>query len=89
MEKFKQLCSMCKCSVQITVNDHRDVHETVISYLKGRNQLEGIDPEVLLLMIANDTLVEVQFYPETGIGFHYVCHYDIDIAMEMALKLME
>lgn len=80
MKLFKEICGMCKCSVSITVNAHRDIYESVEVYLDEK--AGEILPDVLSKMIETDTLIEVQAYPDTPIGFYIVRHYDIDMALQ-------
>lgn len=87
MEKFKELVSKCKCSVEICVNDHRDVYETVEGYIDNHDKKE-IEEEVFNEMIKTDTIVRLQFYPKTPIESYVVYHYDIDKAVDKALEIM-
>lgn len=88
MDKLKDLLSRCKCSVQITVNGHRDVYETAEQALNNYEGMEcppQIEPDVRKKMIDLNTIVNVHFYPETPIGFYDIYHYDLDAALEQAL----
>lgn len=51
------------------VNPHRGNYETVAQYLKQPLYEEGISDEVKARMIAEDSVVELQIYPETPVGF--------------------
>lgn len=86
MEKFKELVSLCKASVEISVNDHRDYHETVEQHL-NELEIEDIDKEIFDEMVKRDTLVKVQAYPRTPIGFFVIYHYDIESAIDIALDI--
>lgn len=88
MDKLKKLLSKCKCSVCLEVNKHRDYYQTVEDYLSDM-ECGGpidVDQEVRDKMIELDTVVEVQFYPDTPIGFYNILHYDLDTALDEALK---
>lgn len=92
MEKFKELMSKCKCSVSIEVNGHRDYYDSVEKHMEDVNA--GSDtpvttPEVLAEMIKRDTVVWVQAYPDTPIGFYVVYHYDIDLALDQMLECVK
>ena len=85
-DKLKQLLSLCKCGVYISVNEHRDYYETVEEHLE--DDLPGVkylDPEIRAKMIETDTIINVHFYPRTPIGFSVVYHYDLDAALDLAL----
>lgn len=84
MEKFKELVSLCKASVEISVNDHKSYYESV-EYHINEDDRKNIDKEVFEEMIKRDTVVKVQVYPHTPIRFFVVYHYDIDKAVEIAV----
>jgi hypothetical protein len=89
MDKLKELMRRCKCSVSVTVNAHRDYYETAevsLSDMSSRRvEAPEIDPTVRAKMIETDTIIEVQFYPNTPVGFYVVYHYDLDAALDEAL----
>jgi len=85
MEKFKELVSLCKASVEISVNDHKDYYESVEQHINE----EDIDKEVFEEMVKRDIVVKVQAYPDTPIGFFVVYHYDIDKAVDIALDAVK
>ena len=43
MDKLKELIALCKCSVTVSVNDHRDCYETVAQHLEGFQEFEKTD----------------------------------------------
>ena len=92
MDKLKELLSLCKNSVTVSVNQHRDYYESVEDHLKNLYSLgnedykEEIDEDVLNEMIRTNTIVSVQAYPRTAIGFYRVHHYDLQTAIELVLK---
>lgn len=84
MEKFKELVSLCKASVQISVNEHKDYYESVEQHI-NEEERDGIKKEVFEEMVKRDIVVKVQAYPHTPLGFFVVYHYDIDKALDIAL----
>ncbi|CAB4128085.1 hypothetical protein UFOVP104_15 [uncultured Caudovirales phage] len=88
MEKFKELVSLCKASIQISVNDHKDYYESVEQHI-NEEEREDIEKDVFDEMVKKDTVVRVQAYPQTPIGFFLVYHYDIDIAIEKVLEAVK
>ena len=88
MNKFKELVSLCKASVEISVNDHKDCYESVEQYIDEEKR-KDIEKDVFDEMVKRDTVVRVQAYPHTPIGFFVVYHYDIDIAVDIALDAVK
>lgn len=93
MEKFKKLIEKCKCGVHLTVNKNRDYYETVEQYFKGNkimeDDLKDIEPDVYNKMNELNTIVELQYYPDTPIGFYKIYHYDIETAIDDALLSLD
>lgn len=88
MNKLKELVARCKCSVQITVNDHRGIYQNAgdaLSELRDGPNPPEIDADVKARMLYTNTIVHLQFYPNTPIGSYSVWHYDVDAAIEAAL----
>ena len=52
MEKFKELVSLCKGSVEISVNDHKDYYESVEQHINEEYR-EDIDKEVAVMCWAD------------------------------------
>lgn len=84
---LNQLKDLCKCGVHITINGHKDSYKDVECYLEFPG-LDGDDvsPEVLDEMIKKDTVIEVQYYPNTPVGFLNVYHYDLESALKEAVE---
>jgi hypothetical protein len=89
MEKLEQLINGCKAFVAIEVNEHRNYYEPAEQFLIDREADEDIDDkEIYKKMIELDTIVMVQFYPDTPIGFYRVWHYDADAAIDKAVEIL-
>jgi hypothetical protein len=89
MEKLNKLIQKCKCGVYITVNSHRDSYQTIEQYFESpiyQEYLEDIDKDVFEKMKQTDTFIELQFYPDTPVGFYNVFHYDLEKAIDEALS---
>lgn len=91
MDKLKELLSLCKCGVYVTVNEHRDIYESAELFLSEMSSQGGhedlqIDPAVKARMIETNTIVQVQFYPNTPISFYVIRHYDLEAALDEALS---
>ena len=90
MDKLTKLLARCKCGVHLTVNEHRNVYESAKEVLDSPQAHDWeISNEVQLKIIETDTLISLVFYPDTPIGFYHVLHYDIDAALDEALKCFE
>lgn len=91
MDNLKKLLEKCKCGVYIQVNSHRDYYMTAEQQLKeleeqGQIKKSDIDPEMRTKMIELNTIIEVQFYPDTPVGSYSIYHYDIEDALKIALE---
>jgi len=93
MNDILRLLSLCKCGVYITVNEHRDSYE---SAEKSLNEIESfneekldIAPEVREVMHATNTIIRIQFYPDTPVGCYLVYHHDLQAAVKIALSALE
>jgi hypothetical protein len=89
--KLLELMSRCKCGVFLSVNEHRDYYHLASEALEEFAQQEcppRIDPEVRAEMIARDTIIELQFYPDTPIGSYCILHYDLNAALDAALDCL-
>lgn len=90
-DKLKKLVSLCKGSVHITFNDHTTNYSTVEEELTGNfnGMYDDVHQDVKDEMIRRNTMVNVHFYPDTPIGFYNIMHYDLDTALDEALKVLE
>ena len=92
MEKLQKLIEKCKGSVILYVNDHKNSYESVeelIDKLTCEGIPEKIHEDIMKKMVETDTLIDLQFYPDTPIGSYTIYHYDLDMALDEALKIIE
>lgn len=92
MERLKELQSLCKSSITITINDHKDAYLTVAGYFQDLNYMDddiGIGQDIMDKMIETDTIVQIQAYPDMPVGFYSVYHYDIDKALDIMLHCVK
>jgi len=85
MKKLQDLIKKTKCSVSITVNNHRDYYETIEQYVQPEEK-QDISNDIWQKMIELDTCIELQFYPDTPVGFYKIYHYDIEKVIDIALN---
>lgn len=91
-DKLAQLIALCKCSVTVQVNDHRDNYISVARWLEEHdaNDLnDRIPGDVQAGMIASDTIVEIFCYPRTPVGQASIVHYSLDAALDAMLEAMK
>lgn len=93
MNSIESLVSRCKCGIHLTVNEHRDYYdsaEKTFADLRNRGLWDHeTDPEIVRKMIETDTIVCLQFYPETPIGFYRVYHWSVSEAIKEALEILD
>jgi len=92
LQKLQKIISKCKCSVNLTINCHKDYHQTVQEYLNDQMELSGndleIENDIETKMNEIDTIIELQFYPDTPIGFYRIFHYNLEQALNEALEIL-
>jgi hypothetical protein len=86
MQKLNLLKNKCKASISLLINPHRDYYESVIDYINGDK--EDIPNDVFSEMVKQDTVIHLQFYPDTPIGSYSVYHYDLEKAVDIALETL-
>ena len=92
-DKLNLLISKCKASVTVSVNDHKDCYTTAAkeiadSKVDPHSMLDEASEEVHEEMAKRDTIIVVQFYPRTPVGFYNVAHYDLDMALDECLEIL-
>lgn len=90
MNKLNELIGLCKCGVYVSINAHRDYYESVEQHFNSNpikeGDLEDIPSDVYEKMKELNIIIEIQFYPDTPIGFYNVFHYNLDMALDLALE---
>jgi hypothetical protein len=78
-------------SVHCSFNAHRDYHQTAAEVFAEDDtsrprarMLDGMDPEVRDQCIARDSLLELQIYPNTPVGFNLYHHWNFSELCRMA-----
>lgn len=88
MERLKSIIDNCRCGVSIDVNAHRNYYQSAEDYLNDAGIIEESGDDAYKRMIELDTIIEIQFYPRTPIGFYTVYHYDIDKALDEVITII-
>jgi uncharacterized FlaG/YvyC family protein len=89
MKKLNKLIQRCKAGIYLTINSHRDYYETVEQHFESnpkKEDLEDISKDVYEKMKETNTIIELQYYPDTPIGFYKIYHYDLEMAIDEALS---
>jgi hypothetical protein len=90
VDKLTTLQARCKCGIYLTINEHRDMYQTVEEAFEehqNRGEPIDVDDDIKQQMIATNTMVRLQCYPDTPIGFYQVWHYAVDGALTEALAI--
>lgn len=85
-DELMRLVKRCKGDVSVTFNGNRMNYQSAAEYLAEQ---EGLDPADVAAMVANDLIVEVQFYPDTPVGFHVVTRPTLNAAVAKALEILD
>lgn len=96
MDKLQQLVKDCKSSVHLEFNlhtvDYMSAAEWIDREIENMDNHDGSDSEDLKRhrdkMIETDSIIELQFYPDTPIGSYTIYHYDLDMALDEALDIL-
>lgn len=83
-----RIVALTKCGVHIDINEHRDYYETVGEYL-ARDEDLHLDRDIMAVMVATDTVVEIIVYPNTPVGQYVVYHHDLTAALTKMLRILE
>ncbi len=86
MKNLYELIKLCKGSVSLNINPHRDIYQSIETYLS--DDRDKISDNTYNNIIKNDTLVELVFYPDTPVSNYTVYHYDIDTAIKTAIGII-
>ena len=91
MSKLQELVNKTKCSIDLSINMHKDYYQTVkecIDELGEEEQGEMTDYNIEK-MIKHDTIIRLQLYPHTPIGSYTLYGWDLDILLDQALRTFD
>lgn len=89
MDYLLEIKNICKCSVSVTINKHLDYYQTAKEAIDEDNEIvEDCDREIIDKMIELNTIVYVQAYVITPIGFIDVYHYDLTEALKIIYEIL-
>jgi hypothetical protein len=94
MDKLKELISLCKAGLFIDIDDHKNNYQTVEKcFEEKRGYIEDFDEDIPLDIrekcIELDTIISIQAYSHTPVGFFIIYHYDIELAIDKMIQLIK
>lgn len=84
---MQEIMNACECGVYLESNRHRDYYdsiETAIAELK-----DNVDQETKDRMLKANTIISLQFYPSTPVGFYVVYGTTVDEVITKAKSILE
>ena len=92
MERLIYLSSKCKGGIILTIDGHKGCCTTIDKYINTPEfcgcKDGDIEDWIKDKIIELNTIVELQFYPDSPIGFYKIYHYDIEMAVDNAIKII-
>lgn len=89
---MKEIVEMCKGAVYFEANPHKNIYSSAKEYIfNDVLNLESppeISKDIIEEMIKRDTILSLQFYNITPVGFYLIYHYDYDLLIEEAKKVL-
>jgi hypothetical protein len=79
-----------KAGLFLTHNEHKDYYETVEQYMEsafGIDKKDFISPEDYQKCIDTDELWELQWYPNTPVGFYVVYGSTLEGVLQRAMEI--
>lgn len=94
MEKLIELISLTKAGLFIEIDDHKNNYQTVEKYFEEkRGYIEDFDEDLPLGIkekcIKLNTIISIQAYSDTPVGFFIIYHYDIELAIDKMIQLIK
>ncbi len=75
-----------ECGLHLTHNQHRDYYQTVEEYLRDEARISFESGEERALCLELNELWELQWYPDTPIGFYCVGASTLEKCLAFALE---
>jgi hypothetical protein len=84
------LAARCKGGVTVTINDHKCIYMSAADFIAAPDVdwFDEVSDELRARMIAEDKIVQIQFYPETPVGFYFAHGTTVDEALAAAEKVI-
>ena len=98
---MEEVIKQCKAGVYLTVNENRDVYQSVEDRIKEINEWDysnnghdddyepEINDELANKLIKANCIYELKFYPNSPIGFYIVYGTSLDDVVSQALEILK
>lgn len=92
-DKILEILKSVKCGFSLEINRHKNFYLTVGKQFEEWKDTqssiyEEITSDMRQKMIELDTIIEIQFYMHTPVGFYSVFHYDLERALDECLEII-
>lgn len=86
-----EIIKICKAGVYLNANKYRDYYQSIPEAIKEINNrnIGNIDNELAERMIQENQFIELQFYPDTPIGFYTVHGTSLEEVINKAKEILE
>lgn len=89
MDYLLEISKLCKCSVTVEINSHRDYYLTAEQEIVDNIDLfSETEEEIINKMIELDTIISITCYNKTPIGSYQLHHYDLELALKEMHKAL-
>lgn len=76
-----------KCGLFLSHNEHRDYYETLSDFIENHDLTDDFEsPEAMAKSIETDELWELQWYPDTPVGFIRVAAPTLEDVLRLATE---
>lgn len=87
MNKLEELMGLCKCGVFVRINEHESYYESVVDAIVSYTDLDmELGEEIEYEMKSRNSVIDIQCYPLTPVGSIKVVHYDLEMALGLAVS---
>lgn len=87
---FAELQNLCKCSIGLEINEYRDYYQSIERAIDELCETENLNESQIEKMRQRKTVIALQFYPETPIGFYRLIGSDLEeVLSAVVAKLAE
>lgn len=89
MEKLQQLIAASKYGLNISINPHKGVYQTIEEYLENPFKQDDVSYSDVMDMEMMGSLIEIQSYPDSPIGFQMIYHWNLEKAIDIAIEAIK
>jgi len=87
---MEEIIQKCKCGIYLSVNQYRDYYQSIEDAVKEERERNSTDinDELAARMVAEKSLISLQFYPDTPVGFYIVYGTTLDEVVTKAKSVI-